>query len=145
VTPTPEPSTTPAPTAADGRLGIEVKGASGAAATVRVELAITPEQVQTGLMHRESMDEDAGMLFVFDPPSHIGFWMKDTLIPLDIAYIDSAGTIKEIHRGEPLNETLLRPALPYWYVLEVNAGWFERHGLGVGDVATIPASVAAKG
>ena len=140
-----EPSLTPSPTPDDGLVTIEIEGVSGAAATVRVELAITDDEVRTGLMHRESMDEDVGMLFLFDPPSHTGFWMKDTLIPLDIAYIDSEGTIKEIVRGEPLNQTVLRPQLPYWYVLEVNAGWFERHGLGVGDRAIIPENVATKG
>jgi hypothetical protein len=137
------PGGSPTATPTDGLIAIEIRGAS-ASATVRVELAVTDDEVRTGLMNRESMAEDAGMLFIFDPPSHTGFWMKNTLIPLDIAYIDSDGTIKEIVHGEPLNETVLRPTLPYWYVLEVNGGWFERHALGVGDRALIPADLDRK-
>jgi hypothetical protein len=143
VTATAPPGSNPTATPADGLIAVEIRGAS-ASATARVELAVTDDEVRTGLMHRESMPEDAGMLFVFDPPSHTGFWMRNTLIPLDIAYMDADGTIKEIVHGEPLNETVLRPALPYWYVLEVNGGWFERHGLGVGDRALIPADLDSK-
>ncbi len=102
-------------------------------------IARTSEQVTTGLMNRESLPADQGMLFIFDPPSNIGFWMRNTLIPLDIAYLADDGRIREIRQGQPLDETILRPQLPYSYVLEVNAGWFESHGLGVGDHVQIPA------
>jgi uncharacterized membrane protein (UPF0127 family) len=137
------PPGSPSATPADGLIAIEIQGTS-ASVTVRVELAVTEDEVRTGLMHRESLPEDRGMLFIFDPPSHTGFWMRNTLIPLDIAYIDADGTIKEIVHGEPLNETVLRPTLPYWYVLEVNGGWFERQGLGVGDRAVIPVDLDNK-
>lgn len=142
-TSTPQPVATPSPTVADSRIALEVKGAN-ASAVVRVELAVSEDEIRTGLMHRESLPEDAGMLFIFEAPSHRGFWMKDTLIPLDIAYLDSTGTINEIHRGEPLDQAVMVPALPYWYVLEVNAGWFERNGLGVGDRLVIPADFEDK-
>jgi uncharacterized membrane protein (UPF0127 family) len=64
--------------------------------------------------------------------------MKNTYVPLDIAYLSPEGVVQEIAQGEPLNETILTPAQPYRHVLEVNQGWFERHGLGVGSVVSIP-------
>jgi hypothetical protein len=127
----------------DGLVTLLVEGSAGSA-EVHAEIARTSEQVTTGLMHRESLPGDQGMLFIFDPPSNIGFWMHDTLIPLDIAYLADDGRIREIRQGQPLDETILRPQLPYSYVLEVNAGWFASHGLGVGDRVQIPAE-AGKG
>jgi uncharacterized membrane protein (UPF0127 family) len=83
------------------------------------------------------------MLFVFDGPERSGFWMKNTYIPLDIAYLGEDGTIQEIREGVPLSEENLRPADPYHFVVEVNRGWFASHGYGVGDRVVIPDSVTA--
>jgi len=105
---------------------------------VRVEFAATPLERQTGLMHRESMDDDAGMLFLFPGDTTTGFWMKDTLIPLDIAHVAADGTVLEVNTRDPLDETVLAPRQPYRYTLEVNGGWFERHGLGAGAKVTLP-------
>lgn len=105
-----------------------------------VELATTPSERQQGLMFRQQMDEDRGMLFLFPEvqgEGH-GFWMRNTYIPLTIAYLDADGTVLKLIDGKPLDETILRPQVPYYAVLEVNQGWFERHGLGVGSVVHLP-------
>ncbi|MXX19516.1 MAG: DUF192 domain-containing protein [Dehalococcoidia bacterium] len=112
--------------------------------TLTVEIANRSDQRQRGLMFRESMDELAGMLFVFAGDRSGGFWMRNTLIPLDIAYLGADGTVLEIVHGMPLSLDILTPTLPYRYTLEVNGGWFERQGLGVGDVVAIPAGVEAR-
>jgi len=104
---------------------------------------VTAEQRSRGLMFREAMPEESGMLFVFGRETKTGFWMKDTKIPLSIAFIASDGLILETQDMEPLSEELHTPARAYRYALEVNQGWFERHGLGAGDRVEIPAD--AKG
>ena len=109
--------------------------------TLTVEIANRSDQRQRGLMFRESMDELAGMLFVFQGERHGGFWMRNTLIPLDIAYLGADGAVLEIVHGVPLSLDILTPSQGYWYTLEVNGGWFERQGLGVGDVVAIPDGV----
>lgn len=112
--------------------------------TLTVEVANRSDQRRRGLMFRESMDELAGMLFVFAGDRSGGFWMRNTLIPLDIAYLGADGTVLEIVHGVPLNLDILTPTQPYRYTLEVNGGWFERQGLGVGDIVAIPAGVEAR-
>jgi uncharacterized protein len=106
--------------------------------TVNVEIASTPQQRQQGLMWRQELDPDWGMLFIFPGLSGGGFWMRNTYVPLDIAYIGADGTVLEIRAAKPLDETILTPARPYRYVLEVNQGWFAEHGLGVGSKLTLP-------
>ena len=103
-----------------------------------VELALSASEQQQGLMFRQSMPEERGMLFILGRQLASGFWMKNTYIPLDIAYLDSDGTVLDIIPGEPLNETIHKPAKPYWNVLEVNRGWFARHNLGIGSKVEIP-------
>ena len=112
--------------------------------TLTVEIANRSDQHQRGLMFRESMDELAGMLFVFRGDRTGGFWMRNTLIPLDIAYLGADGTVLEIVYGVPLSLENLTPSQPYRYTLEVNGGWFERQGFGVGDRVGIPAGVEAR-
>ena len=116
---------------------LKVEG-NGESAKVTVELATKPDQRQQGLMFRQEMDEDAGMLFIFPEDNATGFWMKNTYIPLDIAYISAEGRVLEIKAAKPLDETLLAPAGPYRYTLEVNAGWFLRHNLGPGATIHLP-------
>lgn len=108
---------------------------------VQVEIAATPQQRQQGLMWRQALDPDWGMLFVFPGFSGGGFWMRNTYVPLDIAYIGADGTVQEIRAAQPLDLTILTPAKPYRYVLEVNQGWFEEHGLGVGSTVLLPANL----
>lgn len=113
----------------------------GKTASVRIEVAATSSERQQGLMLRQEMAEDAGMLFLFPRDVRVGFWMRNTYLPLDIAYISADGAVLEIRAAKPLDETVLTPAKPYRYVLEVNQGWLERHGLGVGAQVELPAGL----
>jgi hypothetical protein len=104
---------------------------------VVVEIARSPEQRTLGLMERRSLPESAGMLFLYpsEQPASAGFWMFRTRIPLDIAYLDSTGTVVATRRMEPCLAELAagcpsyEPGVPYHAALEVNAGFFERHGI----------------
>lgn len=108
--------------------------------TVPVEVADTTEERARGLSGRETLAEDAGMLFLFDGPVTQGFWMKDTLIPLSIAFIDGDGRIIALRDMEPCRREpcpLYEPGRPYSSALEVNQGAFDRWGIGVGDRASL--------
>ena len=100
---------------------------------ITVEIAETQEDQEKGLMGRESMAEDHGMLFVYDRDSKKSFWMKNTKIPLSIAYIATDGTIREIYDMEPLSTRIVESRYSVRYVLEVNQGAFQRHGIKEGD------------
>jgi uncharacterized membrane protein (UPF0127 family) len=114
--------------------------------SVSVELATTQPQRDLGLMHRTHLDPDVGMLFIFKDDQPRTFWMKNTLIPLDIAFLDADGTVQNVAHGEPLVEVpglnSLRPAR---MVLELNAGWCDEHGLKPGDKVAIPPGLLALG
>lgn len=102
--------------------------------TLEVEIVQTDEARMRGLMHREQLGEHEGMLFVFEEAQIQSFWMRNTFIPLDIAFIDANGKIIDVQRMEPLDETKsYHSPAPVPYVLEVNAGWFERNGVKVGE------------
>jgi uncharacterized protein len=99
------------------------------------ELALTPEQEQTGMMFRTNMAENEGMLFVFPWPHQTSFWMKNCSLPLSAAYIDPEGTILEIHKLEPFNtNAVVATSDRIQYVLETPQGWFDRHHIGTGTV-----------
>ena len=100
---------------------------------ITVETAETQEAQEKGLMGRESLDEDRGMLFVYDLDSRKSFWMKNTKIPLSIAYIAADGTIREIYDMEPLSTRTVDSRYSVRYALEVNLGAFQRHGIKTGD------------
>ena len=121
---------------------IVVIGGEDEGVELRVELARTAGERSRGLMFREELAEDGGMLFVYVEDTEAGFWMKDTLIPLSIAFIAADGTILDVQDMEPLSEDTHRPPQPYRYGLEVNQGWFQEHGLGRGDRVEIPDSVS---
>lgn len=105
-----------------------------------LELAITTDQQRLGLMERRHLSERAGMLFVYDSvqPPDAGFWMYRTRIPLDIAFLDSAGVIRSIRTMVPCPTTMsegcptYEPDAPYRYALEVNAGTLKRWGVEAG-------------
>jgi uncharacterized membrane protein (UPF0127 family) len=100
---------------------------------LKVEIAQDPETRTHGLMFREDMPEDEGMLFVFSEQRILSFWMRNTFIPLDIAFINSEGIIVDIQRMEPLDESKqYLSSAPALYALEVNAGWFEKHNVKAG-------------
>ncbi len=115
-----------------------IVNSAGERVAVPVEIADTDEERQTGLMGRTALAEDAGMLFVFDVEQQLSFWMKDTLIPLSIAFIDSEGRIVDIQNMQPLDETPHPSAAPAQYALEVNQGFFEARGIQVGDTVELP-------
>ena len=98
----------------------------------QVELAATPQQRQRGLMGRTHLAADGGMLFVFEQPDRHCFWMKDTPLPLSIAFIDSAGRIVSLTDMQPRSETLHCPPADIRYALEVKQGTFRQRGIAPG-------------
>lgn len=99
------------------------------------EQALSPSQVQTGMMFRKEIGETEGMLFVFAEPQKVRFWMRNTLIPLSCAYIDASGTILETHEMKPLDETGIDAASDQvQYVLEMKQGWFDRNNIKPGTI-----------
>lgn len=104
--------------------------------TFTVEVAATSQAQQRGLMQRSALDTDAGMLFIFDYDQQLGFWMLNTLIPLDIAFIDSSGTILNIETMQPETLNFHNSDGTARYALEVNAGEFARRGIRAGDIVT---------
>jgi len=107
--------------------------------SARVEIADTELARRNGLMHRESMPADQGMLFSYDRPRRLSFWMKNTKIPLDIAFIDEGGVIFQIEQMQPFDEGHTVAVREARFALEMNAGWFKDHGVRVGDkVAGLP-------
>ncbi|PWU05819.1 MAG: hypothetical protein C5B47_08465 [Verrucomicrobia bacterium] len=102
---------------------------------IKVPVASTPQQRAIGLMHRATLGHNEGMLFVFDFPQQVAFWMKNTLVPLSVAYINSTGTILEIYDMEPLNEeSVPSTSTAVLYALEMPKGWFEQNGMKPGTV-----------
>lgn len=101
---------------------------------LRVETANTPEERARGLMFRKNLQRDRGMWFVFDEDTSHPFWMENTLIGLDIIFVDNNTEVVSIYRNaEPLSRKLIYPDEPYRYVLEVPAGFADRYGLKVRD------------
>ena len=120
-------------------VALTVEDAEGrAVATLTAELAATPAERQRGLMFRQSLGEDEAMLFVYPVEARGTFWMKDTPIPLTIAFLAADGRVLELIDGRPFDETRLQPDAPYRHALEVNAGWFARRGLGEGARVVLP-------
>jgi uncharacterized membrane protein (UPF0127 family) len=146
----------PAFAQSEGASGLEIPTATGTGASplpistvttsagervpVEVEIADTDAERQTGLMGRNILPENAGMLFVFEGAQTLSFWMRDTLIPLSIAYIDAEGRIVDIQDMQPLDDVPPHyvSAEPAQYALEVNQGFFEERGVMVGDTVELP-------
>jgi uncharacterized membrane protein (UPF0127 family) len=105
------------------------------AAEITAEVALTPAQQQTGMMFRETIGENEGMLFVFPHTETRAFWMMNVSVPLSLAYIDPAGVILEIHDLQPHNTNSVVAATDQvQYVLETSQGWFNRHSVSTGTV-----------
>jgi uncharacterized protein len=100
---------------------------------IQAQVATSPEQRATGLMHRRDMPTNHGMLFVFEEAQPQCFWMRNTLLPLSIAFIDDAGQIVNIAEMKALDETSHCSAQPVRYALEMNQGWFAKRGLKKGS------------
>ncbi len=100
---------------------------------IRAMVARSPDERATGLMWRTEMPANEGMLFVFEQPQMQCFWMKNTLIPLAIAFIDDDGRIVNLDEMKPQTTNTHCSQRPVRYVLEMNAGWFQRKGVAAGD------------
>ena len=109
----------------------------GQVASLNVEVAGTPSSRATGLMERKSLGKDSGMLFDFGGNTNVAFYMKNTSIPLSIAFIDSSGKVLGIRDMKPFDLTPIEPPGTYRYAIEVNQGWFAEHGIKPGVTATI--------
>lgn len=113
---------------------VVIETAAGQRHTVTVELARTEVERMRGLMQRPRLAPDAGMLFLFDETEDHSFWMKDTLIPLDMIFIDEGGrVVGVVERAQPHSLSLRSVGAPSRYVLEVNGGWAAAHGVRAGD------------
>ena len=118
---------------------VHLRGDWGQARFV-VEVADDRAERNRGLMFRESLPQSAGMLFVYDRPGRISFWMKNTLIPLDIIFLDRTGTVVNIHaNAEPLSTAQIFGGMRIQYVLEINGGLASRLGVTEGSVLRHPA------
>jgi uncharacterized protein len=139
--PTDEPAVPPLHPVIDGwdETVVRIRTADGPIARVDAKVAATDEQRQRGLMEVEELPDGAGMLFVFQDERAGGFWMRNTLVPLDIAYVHADGTIGTILAMDPCEEAAAAdcptyvPETPYVTALEVPQGWFARVGVVEGD------------
>ena len=101
--------------------------------TLWVEIADTPRAIWRGLMDRDNLPDEHGMLFIFPEERIVGMWMKNTRIPVSVAFIDREFRIQSIADMEPYSLEIHRSDGPVRYALEVNRGWFQRHGFGPDD------------
>jgi uncharacterized membrane protein (UPF0127 family) len=128
----------------DRRFTIDVGGQP-----VRMRLAVSTFEQERGLMQVPSMPEDEGMLFVYDHTQRMSFWMRNTILPLDIGYFDATGVLREIHAMYPHVEDPVTSATDTMqFALEMNQGWFARHGVKPGakiDLPTLRASLLERG
>lgn len=116
---------------------------------VRAQLAVLPVEMSVGLMYRQSLGDDDGMLFVYREPQPFEFWMHNTLVPLDVGYFDAQGVLREIHAMQPNDDRPVPSRDPELkFALEVNQGWFRRTGVKTGDrldLAPVAAALRARG
>lgn len=98
-----------------------------------VEVADTPYKMKKGLMFRKKLDPNHGMLFIYDKPKVLRFWMKNTFIPLDIGFFDKDRFLIEKKSMEPLSEKIIHSPEGSKYALEVNSGWFEKNKIELGN------------
>lgn len=118
------------------RCQVKLHDSSGRKVRLSVEVAATERDRQKGLMFRTSLPQNSGMLFVFEKDRRLSFWMKNTYIPLDIAFIDSHGIIKDIYQMRPLDTSVFyNSSAEVRYALEVNQWWFAKNGISVGSKA----------
>ena len=123
---------------------LSVETAKGATHKFTVELALTDPQMEFGLMYREKMAADHGMLFDFGTPRPVMMWMKNTVLPLDMLFLDQNGVVTHIQENAvPYSEAIISSEGPVNYVIELNAGIIKKLGLAVGDKVT-NATISAK-
>ena len=108
---------------------------------IKAEVALREDEKSRGLMFREKLGPDEGMLFIYEREEFLSFWMKNTPLPLSIAFLDQNGRIVDLQDMEPFNlrtHTSVRPAK---YALEMNRNWFQKNGVNVGDGVRMPSSL----
>jgi uncharacterized protein len=116
-----------------------IKTAAGKTISLRVEIAVTPEQQSRGLMFREQLADNAGMLFPYDTPREVSFWMKNTVISLDMIFIRKDGVIAKIaSETDPYSLDKVSSGEPVTAVLEIAGGRSAQLGIAEGDVVTLP-------
>lgn len=111
----------------------------GGEVSIRVEIADDEMERSAGLMYRNYLPDDRGMLFVFPQQRDVGFWMKNTPLPLDLIFIDKNGVVQGIRQGVPFSEAAITPGVPVQYVLELKRGTAERLGITEGAEIRHPA------
>ena len=112
---------------------LPVRSITVAQQRIRVEVADDPEERAQGLMFRESLGQDRGMLFVYPEAALRSFWMENTTIPLSIAFLDERGVVVRIRDMKPMDRSHVLSGQPALYALEMNQGWFQLHGLRTGS------------
>lgn len=117
---------------------LEVETARGPVA-FSIEIADDPSERERGLMFRQQLEPDRGMLFVFERTARQSFWMRNTPLPLDLIFISENGRIVAIHPGEPFSERPVSPVYPARFVLELNRGTAAARGMKLGDRVRHPA------
>jgi len=108
---------------------------------ITVEIARTEQERAQGLMYRKKLPDGQGMIFIFERDEQLSFWMKNTVIPLSIAFIASDGRITEIKDMQPLDLNSVTSSRSVRYALETPQGWFNRAGVKPGDVVEMPAGL----
>ncbi|MCL2127258.1 MAG: DUF192 domain-containing protein [Treponema sp.] len=117
---------------------LEIERAGSETVAITAEIAKTDDERSKGLMFRKNLPDGEGMLFVFDRDQQLSFWMKNTLIPLSIAFISSDGRIIEIKDMQPGDLNSVKSSKSVRYALEAPQGWFGRAGIKPGDTVKIP-------
>ncbi|MBL9207898.1 MAG: DUF192 domain-containing protein [Opitutaceae bacterium] len=116
---------------------------------VRMQLAVNSHEMERGLMFRKSMKSDEGMLFVYGRPQGLGFWMRNTSLPLDIGFFDADGRLREVYPLYPFDETTVKSkSESLQFALEVNQGWFRSNRVTPGariDFKALQQALAARG
>ena len=115
---------------------------------VQAQVAVASSEMQHGLMFVKSMGADEGMVFVFPRPQTLGFWMRNTELPLDIGYIDPDGTLREVYPLHPHDEKSVPSMASRQIALEMNRGWFARTGVKPGaklDISALQDAMRARG
>lgn len=124
------------PLAASERIALEILpagGEGGQAINVIAEIASTPEARETGLMGRRVLPAGSGMIFIYPRDERMSFWMKNTRVPLSIAFIDSRGVFREIFDMKPFDLTPVKSSGFRRFALEVPQGWFSENGIAAGS------------
>jgi len=133
----------PAPKTVQDRFAIKVGGQ-----LVQMQVAILPAEMQQGLMYVKSMGADEGMIFIYDQPQQMSFWMRNCEFPQDIGFFDPDGKLKEVYPMYPHDERPVQSLGVRQFALEMNQGWYRQHRLQAGDeidLAALADAIRARG